>query len=59
MSNPTWRKSSFSGSSEPDCVEVAGLRDGIGLRDSKNVGSGHLTVSVESFAALVRKIKNG
>lgn len=56
----TWRKSTHSGSQsgELSCVEVAGLPAGIGLRDSKNPTAGHLTVSPQSFAALVRRIKD-
>lgn len=32
----TWRKSSLSGGSDPNCVEVAHLPDAIAFRDSKN-----------------------
>ncbi|MBA9007931.1 DUF397 domain-containing protein [Thermomonospora cellulosilytica] len=58
-STPNWRKSSYSGPNEPECVEVAALPTGVGLRDSKNPGAGHLAVSTQGFAALVRRIKNG
>jgi Domain of unknown function (DUF397) len=55
----TWRKSSYSGTQgNSSCVEVAGLSNGVGLRDSKNPTGGHLTVSPQSFAALVRKLKD-
>ncbi|ACY99615.1 MULTISPECIES: DUF397 domain-containing protein [Thermomonospora] len=53
-----WRKSSRSGTQEGNCVEVAALPEGIGLRDSKNPAAGHLAVSRRHFTALVRKIKN-
>ncbi|MFI1580874.1 DUF397 domain-containing protein [Embleya sp. NPDC020630] len=33
--NPTWRKSSYSGTQGDDCVEVAALTGAIGVRDSK------------------------
>jgi hypothetical protein len=36
MDDMTWRKSSRSGSTGGDCVEVAHLRDTIGVRDSKD-----------------------
>lgn len=55
-----WRKSSHSGGSsgQLDCVEVAGLQAGIGLRDSKAPERGHLTISAENFARLVQEIKS-
>jgi hypothetical protein len=56
----TWRKSSHSGgggSGGQDCVEVARLSEGVGLRDSKTPDAGHLRVSVESFADLVARAK--
>ncbi|MBB6416081.1 DUF397 domain-containing protein [Streptomyces sp. AK010] len=48
----TWRKSSFS-SSGGDCVEVADLGPGVGVRDSKNPEVGILTVSPKAYAAFV------
>ncbi|MBF6217883.1 DUF397 domain-containing protein [Nocardia gipuzkoensis] len=35
LSGATWFKSSYS-SADRDCVEVAFLREGVGVRDSKN-----------------------
>jgi hypothetical protein len=55
---PVWRKSSHSGTgANSDCVEVAALADGIGLRDSKRPEGGHLALSRETFARLVVQIK--
>ena len=55
-----WRKSSYSNISGGDCVETARLgRKLVGLRDSKRVEAGHLTVSTSRFAALLREIKSG
>ncbi|HEU5473926.1 MAG TPA: DUF397 domain-containing protein [Actinophytocola sp.] len=34
----SWRKSSFSSTENPNCVEVARLPAGIAFRDSKNPG---------------------
>ncbi|REE95764.1 DUF397 domain-containing protein [Thermomonospora umbrina] len=58
MNPPTWRKSSRStqGTSS-ECVEVAPLAQGIGVRDSKHPNAGHLAVTAEEFAALVQRIK--
>lgn len=33
---PTWRKSSFSGGSDENCVELAHLPGALAFRDSKN-----------------------
>lgn len=58
----TWRKSSYSGgggSGGQDCVEVARLSEGIGIRDSKAPAAGHLSVSAAAFARLVERAKRG
>ncbi|ROO87789.1 uncharacterized protein DUF397 [Actinocorallia herbida] len=58
MSAPVWRKASRSNSQGQSCVEVAGLgRATVGLRDSKHVHRGHLTVSAPQFRALLGSIK--
>ncbi|WP_149262225.1 DUF397 domain-containing protein [Actinomadura sp. K4S16] len=48
-----WRKSSYSGSNEGNCVEIADLHDHIGIRDSKNPASGHLTLTRQAFTTLL------
>ncbi|SFN44140.1 DUF397 domain-containing protein [Actinomadura madurae] len=58
MSTPTpdrtqWRKSSYSGANEGNCVEVADLNDQVAIRDSKAPETGHLALTRESFAALL------
>ncbi|MGI5324033.1 DUF397 domain-containing protein [Actinomadura nitritigenes] len=54
-----WRKSSYSTEgTSAQCVEVAALSDGIGMRDSKNPEGGHLALAPERFAALVQRLKN-
>ncbi|WP_149262223.1 DUF397 domain-containing protein [Actinomadura sp. K4S16] len=50
---PQWRKSSYSGGDEGNCVEIAGLHDHIGIRDSKNPASGHLTLTRQRFTSLL------
>lgn len=58
MTSPVWRKSSRStGGTSDQCVEVANLAGAIGLRDSKAPNAGHLSVSVEGFAALLARVK--
>ncbi|TMQ92130.1 DUF397 domain-containing protein [Actinomadura soli] len=57
MTRQSWRKSSHSGTQQGDCVEVADLIPGIGIRDSKDPDLGHLTLTSESFAGLIRSLK--
>ncbi|NVI92994.1 DUF397 domain-containing protein [Actinomadura sp. BRA 177] len=59
MNPSVWRKSSRSSTTGGDCVEVASLSTMIGVRDSKNPGAGHLTLSPERFAQLITAVKRG
>ncbi|GGS59927.1 DUF397 domain-containing protein [Streptomyces violaceus] len=53
LNNARWRKSSYSGNTGGDCVEVADLGLlGVAVRDSKNPGVGIATVSPEAYVAL-------
>ncbi|MFC7840448.1 DUF397 domain-containing protein [Streptomyces sp. NPDC057382] len=51
-----WRRSTYSGSSGGECVEVAELRSVIAVRDSKNPGGGVLGLSPEAYAAFVAHV---
>lgn len=53
----TWRRSSHSGANGGDCVEVASFFSVIGLRDSKNPTTAHLTIDRPAFAALIKGLK--
>ncbi len=55
----TWRKSSYSESQTPDCVEIASLDCTVVVRDSKQPEKGHLSLRGPAFGALVRRIKSG
>ncbi|HKS48602.1 MAG TPA: DUF397 domain-containing protein [Amycolatopsis sp.] len=55
MADIKWRKSSFSGGGN-DCVEVAVLAAGMGVRDSKNPDAGSLTVSVQGWRGLLATV---
>ena len=58
MKNPLWHKSSYSmTSAESDCVELAALPLGIGVRDSKRPHAGHLSLDQDRFAGLLRRLK--
>ncbi|MFI0454388.1 DUF397 domain-containing protein [Actinomadura sp. 6N118] len=53
-----WRKSSQSlGEDNSNCVEIARLAEGIGVRDSKAPDAGDLALSTENFADLVARVK--
>jgi len=53
-----WKKSSYSGG-QGNCVEVAPLRDGTAVRDSKNPSGPVLRFSVDAWQAFVSNIKAG
>jgi hypothetical protein len=54
-----WRKASRSNASGNECVEVAALAEGRGIRDSKAPEAGHLTLTPDSFAHLIARAKRG
>ncbi|ROO85037.1 uncharacterized protein DUF397 [Actinocorallia herbida] len=55
--NVEWRKSSHSGGVHDEtCVEVAALASWVGVRDSKNVGVGYLSLTPGQFASLRARI---
>jgi len=53
-----WRKSSHSAGAGNDCIEVADLTAGVGIRDSKDPCGPALALSRAGFAALVRTACN-
>ncbi|MER6182555.1 DUF397 domain-containing protein [Streptomyces sp. NPDC001652] len=59
LTRARWRKSSYSGSSGGDCVEVAHLTPHIAVRDSKNPRAGVLSVTPEAFTHFVRAAGGG
>ncbi|MDQ8701298.1 DUF397 domain-containing protein [Streptomyces sp. LHD-70] len=59
LTGATWRKSSYSGTTGGDCVEIAELPTRIAVRDSKNPDGGAFTVSPDAFAAFVADAKRG
>ena len=48
-----WRKSSYSGSGNTSCVEVAFVVDAVGVRDSKNTGGPALAFSLSAWRRFV------
>ncbi|WP_326560130.1 DUF397 domain-containing protein [Micromonospora sp. NBC_01796] len=54
-----WRKSTrSSGGGNGDCVEVADLRDAVGVRDSKDAGGPVLTFDRAGWAAFVHGLRD-
>ncbi|MFC6018737.1 DUF397 domain-containing protein [Plantactinospora solaniradicis] len=57
MTKPEWRKSSRSGDSGGECVEVAdNLADRVLVRDTKDREGGTLTFGPESWRAFVTEV---
>ncbi|MGW1953949.1 DUF397 domain-containing protein [Streptomyces sp. NPDC001920] len=54
----TWFKSSYSGTDEPDCVEIAISPTGatIHIRDSKDRNGAHLTFADGVWAEFVKQM---
>lgn len=51
-----WQKSSFS-DHNGSCVEVALTGTAVGIRDSKNVGAGHLAVAPGGWTTFVTTLR--
>lgn len=58
-SNTVWRKSSRSGSTGGECVEVARKGAVNAVRDSKNPEGGFLALGLDTWTAMVSEIKRG
>jgi hypothetical protein len=55
-----WRKSTYSsGDSGTECVELATVGGGIGVRDSKDPDGGQVTVDRAAFADLLARVRSG
>ncbi|MCX4762437.1 DUF397 domain-containing protein [Streptomyces sp. NBC_01275] len=50
---PVWFKSSYSGGNTTECVEAAFILSGVLVRDSKQPGHPHLTVSAKAWAGFL------
>ncbi|MFB7359464.1 DUF397 domain-containing protein [Streptomyces gardneri] len=57
-----WRKSSYSGNNEGQCVEAADVRashDGIAIRDSKNPAGPTLLLPAAAFSTFITAAATG
>ncbi|MBD2897291.1 hypothetical protein amrb99_62500 [Actinomadura sp. RB99] len=52
-----WRKSTYSGGVENNCVEISVLDGRIGVRDSKAPAAGHLTLTRRDFADFLAHLR--
>ncbi|WP_431682252.1 DUF397 domain-containing protein [Kitasatospora sp. KL5] len=60
LSAAIWRKSSFSGGTGGDCVEVAGGLGGVvPVRDSKDPSGPALVFSAEAWRAFLDGVRSG
>ncbi|MFF9480147.1 DUF397 domain-containing protein [Streptomyces sp. NPDC014733] len=50
---PAWRKSSYSGSEDGDCIEIAPSPTTIHIRDSKDKDGPQLAVGADTWSAFV------
>lgn len=55
----TWYKSSYSGGSGSECVEVAPHLAGLLVRDSKDPAGAVLDFPASSWAAFTEDVRNG
>jgi Domain of unknown function (DUF397) len=59
MNNPTWRKSSYSGSNGGECVEVGSHQGRVLVRDTKDQDGPMLQVSLAVWHRFAESIKSG
>ncbi|MFJ8789097.1 DUF397 domain-containing protein [Streptomyces sp. NPDC102462] len=57
LTNARWRKSSYSGNTGGECVEVADLAGQVAVRDSKDLQAGRFAVAPEAWTAFLRDLK--
>ena len=57
LSRAKWRKSSFSGGGGSNCVEVAGARQVIAVRDSKDALGPVLVIGQRAWRQFAAKVK--
>ena len=51
-----WFKSSYSSQDGGNCVEIAAVAAGVGVRDSKDKAGAALLISGSAFTAFIRSI---
>ncbi|MFE0055428.1 DUF397 domain-containing protein [Streptomyces sp. NPDC059003] len=54
-----WRKSSYSGSPQAECVEFADMRGGPWVRDSKRPDGPHVVFSSKAWGTFTANLQQG
>lgn len=58
MIDMTWRKSTYSGGDNGNCLEVRdGVAGAVPVRDSKRPEAAHLVIPGPAWSAFVRRVK--
>lgn len=57
MATEIWRKSSYSAEGARECVEVADLDLGTGVRDSKHPETGHLLFPSSEWTGFLKNLR--
>jgi hypothetical protein len=57
LTGATWRKSTHSDGNGGACVEVADLRDGVAVRDSKDKSGPTLAFTAQDWRSFVNSLK--
>jgi Domain of unknown function (DUF397) len=58
LDNETWRKSSYSGGSGGNCVEVGQAARTVAVRDTKNRDGAVVSVSAEVWSVFMESLKH-
>ncbi|MFF1409857.1 DUF397 domain-containing protein [Streptomyces sp. NPDC058289] len=56
LTNAVWRKSSYSGNTGGECVEIAAQPCRVAVRDSKRPDGPAFTIAPEAFGVFVRSL---
>jgi Domain of unknown function (DUF397) len=58
MRDTRWRKSSYSGGANSNCVEMRSLPDTVAVRDSKNPHGAVLTISSDAWVSFLARVQS-
>jgi hypothetical protein len=59
LTPPTWRKSSYSGANNGNCVEVGNAARTVAVRDSKDPQGPRLAITPAVWSAFTRRVQTG